>query len=220
MTQPHETYTSQSDVYTFRTDWFEKNARPFWDQLLPAMENLRSYLEIGSFEGNSACYVIDRARGDLSITCVDSWEGAPGVIPSALDMPTVEKNFLANIQIACENSPHHIKKHIIKDQSDVALAQLFMEKREYDLVYVDANHEGWAALYDAVLAYRLCTLGGTIIFDDYTPFYNDVGNPNAPHALSHTQNCKEAIDAFVNLHVGKLNIITAPLRQFIVQKIG
>jgi predicted O-methyltransferase YrrM len=213
MTERHELYASASDVYDFRTDWFEHNARPFWDQLLPNIERLDSALEIGSFEGNSACYLIDQARGDFSLTCVDSWEGAPGIIPGFLEMTDVEKKFKANTQKALENSPHHITFRADKCRSDIGMARLFMEGKQYDLVYVDANHEGWATLYDAVLAYRLCAMGGTIIFDDYTPFYNDP--PCNP-----VQNCKEAIDAFVNLHVGRLNIITAPLRQFIVQKIG
>lgn len=218
-----EKYTFKSDVYSFRTDWFEINARPIWDGLLPQVRKagtIDSYLEIGSFEGNSACYMIDHAEGDMDITCVDSWEGAPGVIPDALDMETAEDNFHANTKKAMENSPHKITRHIRKDKSDKGLAQLFLEGKQYDMVYVDANHEGWLALCDAVLAYRLCKVGGIIIFDDYTPFYNDVGNPAAPHKLSHTQNCKEAIDAFVNLHVGKLNILAVVLRQFVVQRIA
>jgi len=213
-----EKYTPKSDTYTFRTDWFECNARPIWDGLLPAFERLESYLEIGSFEGNSACYMIDRTQGDFEITCVDSWEGAPGIIPDALDMSDVEKNFHENIAVAIAASPHNITTRIIKSHSDKALAQLFVEGKEYDLVYVDANHEGWQVLCDAVLAYRLCAIGGTIIFDDYTSFYNSVGDQRFPNA--HTQDCKDAIDAFVNLHAGRLHLLAAPLRQFIVQKVG
>jgi predicted O-methyltransferase YrrM len=215
-----ERYTPTSDTYSFRTNWFEINARAYWDYLIPALENLNSYLEIGCFEGNSACYIADHARGDLHMTFLDSWEGAPGVIPAHLDMETAEKNFIANIDKAIDNSPYLVTKRVLKKKSDKGLAQLFLEEQQYDLVYVDANHEGWLALYDAVLAYRLCKIGGTLIFDDYTPFYNDVGDPDSTHSLSYTQNCKEAIDAFVNLHIGRLNILTTPLRQFVVQKIA
>jgi len=44
--------------YEFTNDWFQTKAKPVWDEIMPQILPKR-ILEIGSYEGASACYLID-----------------------------------------------------------------------------------------------------------------------------------------------------------------
>ena len=52
--------------YEFTADWFGVNVSA-WDKLLPRV-NARRILEIGSFEGQSACYMIERCTQQQPIS--------------------------------------------------------------------------------------------------------------------------------------------------------
>jgi hypothetical protein len=45
--------------FEFTNSWFESSARSTWDQLIPQLKPKR-ILEIGSYEGASTCYLIDK----------------------------------------------------------------------------------------------------------------------------------------------------------------
>ena len=54
-------------------------------------------LEIGSYEGRCACFLIDECAKDrpIELHCIDTWAG--GVDNDASAMPQVERRFDANI---------------------------------------------------------------------------------------------------------------------------
>src|SRR5689334_11014165 len=109
--------------YDFTNDWFDQNI-VVWETLLPRFAPKR-FLEIGSFEGRSACYLIEKFGKDqpLELHCVDTWEG--GIEHGAVTMSDVEKRFDSNIQIALRKAGNPdviVKKH--KKLSYVALAEL------------------------------------------------------------------------------------------------
>ena len=54
-----------------------------------------------------------------------------------------------------------------KEDSLVALGQLGIEGRRFDLVYVDGSHLAIDVYRDGVLAWALVPPGGIVIFDDY-----------------------------------------------------
>ena len=64
------------NTFEFTNNWFEGSAKSVWDELLPQINPTR-ILEIGSYEGASTCYLIDKIGGnkDIEIHCVDTWEG-------------------------------------------------------------------------------------------------------------------------------------------------
>lgn len=91
--------------YKFTQDWFQ-HALAVWPQLismLPEGETYgaadhgqRTFLEIGSFEGRSAVWIIENMmRAGDWIDCVDTWEG--GEEHSAEDMEGTEARFIHNI---------------------------------------------------------------------------------------------------------------------------
>src|SRR5471032_697816 len=96
--------------YQFTNRWFETVAKGLWDQLMPQLAPAR-ILEIGSYEGASACYLIDAlaARHPLELHCIDSWEGGvehqvDGDAPA--DMSAVERRFHHNVAKAPFDRAH------------------------------------------------------------------------------------------------------------------
>ena len=63
--------------FEFTKNWFEINGKQVWDSLIPQV-NPSKILEIGSYEGESTCYIInflnDKEKAELH--CIDTWDGA------------------------------------------------------------------------------------------------------------------------------------------------
>lgn len=89
----------------YTVDWFD-SARPVRDTLLPHLE-ARLVLEVGSYEGASACYLIDLLgrKAPLEIHCIDHWDGGTEHRCAAIDMAQVEQRFHRNIAMAVNKSP-------------------------------------------------------------------------------------------------------------------
>ena len=49
------------DDLEFTNNWFGRNAEKIWDQLLPQIKPTK-ILEIGSYEGRSTCYLIEKNK--------------------------------------------------------------------------------------------------------------------------------------------------------------
>ena len=201
----------------FSTDWFETCARPVWDHLVPGLPASR-VLEVGSYEGASACYLIAQlgAKAPLEIHCVDTWEDTGSFDGGEVDMGAVEAQFRRNTCLLVARSPHPVKLDVHKGSSDTLLPKLLTELGNgyFDMVYIDGSHRAPDVLADAVLGFMLLRPGGIMVFDDYLwrGGDGDFGNP--------AQSPKMAIDAFVNCNYGKVRIISAPLYQIYLQKIA
>ncbi len=209
------------NAYQFSNTWFQSAARQNWDALIPQFIRPARVLEIGSYEGASACYLIERLAGEgaLEIHCVDTWEG--GVEHQSgggaeANMQSVESRFLQNTSRAIEMAGGKVDLHIHKGYSDLRLAQLLSEGKQgyFDFVYVDGSHQAPDVLCDAVLGFRLLKPGGVMVFDDYL-WHEDLEGGRDPLRCP-----KPAIDAFVNLYFRKINVIPLPLYQLYVQKVS
>ena len=200
--------------YQFTTDWFSHNI-PVWNQLIEHVQP-SSFLEIGSYEGRAACYMIERVGSlrPLEIDCVDTWQG--GLEHDQATMAAVEQRFHGNLAQAMTRvqNPVAFRKH--KGASSDVLARLIAAGRaaSVDLVYVDGSHQAPDVLLDAVLGFELLKVGGVMIFDDY------VWQLEPDGAQDHYNLPKPAIDAFVNIYRRKLALFSAPLYQFYVRKLA
>ena len=60
--------------FEFTNNWFKDAAKFQWDRLIPNLKPSK-ILEIGSYEGASACYLIQKLGREKSIEihCIDSW---------------------------------------------------------------------------------------------------------------------------------------------------
>jgi predicted O-methyltransferase YrrM len=147
----------------FSEDWSSHNF-PLWAQLLRPLHTMPvKILEIGSWEGLSALFFLNYLPS-CQITCVDTFAGSgehvsdPDILAA---LPGLEKRFDANTK----RFQSRIEK--IKARSHVALIDLGLARRRFDLVYVDGGHEVRDAYGDAVLSWSLLTRKGFVIFDDY-----------------------------------------------------
>lgn len=208
---------SSPQDYSFTNNWFG-TYRAVWDSLLP-MFTPSKVLEVGSFEGGSACYMIEKVAQDrpFEIHCVDTWEGgvehqADGGAPA--DMRSVEQRFEHNVRVAMQRGKHEVKLCVHKGYSDQQLVKLLSQgaQSSFDLVYIDGSHQAPDVLADAVLGFRLLKVGGLIVFDDY------LWAEKLPQGKDPLRCPKMAIDAFLACNFRKTEILRAPLGQLYVQK--
>lgn len=199
----------------FTNNWFGNCAQGVWEQLIPQIKPAR-ILEVGSYEGASACWLIRNLGSEqvLEIHCVDTWEGGIEHQLAGIGMADVEARFDHNIATVNAAAAHPAQVTKLKDRSDHALAKLLADGMagHFDFVYIDGSHQAPDVLCDAVLGFRLLKVGGVLAFDDY------IWREHVP-AQSDLLRCpKPAIDAFVNLYFRKLDIFRAPLYQLYLRK--
>ncbi len=183
--------TPANDTYIFTTDRFTKNI-PVWTKLLAHFRgkpNLR-FLEIGSFEGQSAVWLLENVLTHESshLTCVDTFE-------SSVENPEhksarVLENFKHNICFFGRRADYFV------GESRVVLRDLPF-KDHFDFMYIDGDHKASSVLEDAILAFRMLRPGGLLVFDDYTwrLMPRDIDRP------------KLAIDIFTHIFSDELDVV-------------
>ena len=201
--------------FKFSNGWFYGHI-PRWEQLIPK-ENPRKILEIGSYEGQSICYLIETlANGEaLEIHCLDTWEGGIEHQEKGVDMSLVEFNFDFNIKLASSKKANlKIYKH--KGFSDVLMPKMLVSgmKNYFDFIYIDGSHLAADVLSDAIIGFRLLKIGGLLCFDDYIMDFLPEMN------RSSYENPKLAIDAFTNIYFRKIEIIPEVNYQLWIRKLS
>jgi hypothetical protein len=168
----------------FSEDWFTVHI-PEWARILAPFEGREAnVLELGSYEGLSACFVLWRMR-DARITCIDTFAGIEGYAPYGIDASGLERRFDENVALVDES---RVRKLV--GTTHALLPQLVAEEQRYDVIYVDASHTALDVLADIALAWQLLAQGGVMIFDDYGA---------APPGEDPLQYPKPAIDAFLGI---------------------
>lgn len=203
--------------YLFTNNWFESNAKRVWEKLF-AQYKPGKVLEIGSYEGASTCYLIEKLAQNVSVEihCIDSWGGGIEHVNWEIDMAEVEARFSHNTALAISRVSLPVSLVVHKGLSHSCLATLISQNQgnSFDLVYVDGSHQAPDVLADAVMAFLLLKVGGILIFDDY------VWSENLSYGRDPLRCPKMAIDAFVNCYFRKVEVIPAPLRQLYMRKVA
>lgn len=163
----------------FTEDWFSHNI-PNFEKCMAVMPEKKLFLEIGSYEGRSTCWLLENGLTDKgSIVCIDPFP----------NLSEVEARFWSNVH-ATQSSEQKVS--LFKKPSYEALAEMIGHKYVFDFIYVDGSHAPDAALTDACMAWGLLRQGGVMLFDDYL----------YPHEPT-----KVGIDAFLAGFEGKYDII-------------
>jgi Methyltransferase domain len=188
------------DRGTFSEDWFTVHI-PEWTRILAPLEGRAvRVLELGSYEGLSACFVLWRLP-DAHVTCIDTFAGIEGYTPYGIETSGLDERFDANVALI---DASRVRKLV--GTTHALLPQLVAEQEGYDLIYVDASHTALDVLADVALAWQLLVDGGVMIFDDYGA---------APPGEDPLLYPKPAIDAFVRLVAPEL---VSDARQLAVRK--
>lgn len=162
----------------FSVDWLSQKKPNFEKFLAPlAGKPGLKFLEVGSFEGMTTCYLLDRflTHPSSEITAIDPCTFYPIPGWDHLINPGVERVFLKN------TSEFGNRVKFIKARSNDALPGLPPD--HYDFVYVDGDHRRDAVYQDAILVLPILKVGGIVIFDDYTWGWDprEQDNPVSPH---------------------------------------
>jgi len=150
--------------------WFSRNIY-FLDKVLNKISqyNKKNILEIGSFEGVSSLYFLNKFK-NCSLTCVDPFTGSDEHEKHKNNY-NLEENFDYNL-IDYRDRYKKIKKYsydFFKSNED-----------KYDLIYIDGSHRFEDVYGDAVQSNKFLNSNGLLIFDDFFwTFYEERLNPMA-----------------------------------------
>jgi predicted O-methyltransferase YrrM len=146
---------NQSNIKNFQIsmDWFSPQSYFFKYFMMKLVKNFK-YLEIGSFEGNSAIFVSSNFP-ESKITCVDPWLNYEENKDS--DLPNIERIFDKNTQ-----NFKNIKK--IKKTSENFF---IINKEKYNFIYIDGYHKYEYVLKDCLSSWEILLPGGFLVCDDY-----------------------------------------------------
>lgn len=147
---------------TFTVDWFSEWS-PTWTHFLADLKDKPDLkgLEIGVFQGRSACWLLDNifTHPSAHLDCVDPFEG------------NTEHENMSELSNLFETFSHNTQEYGDKiDTYKMSSQQFIMTKgqdKSYDFIYVDGDHHSWACLEDMVLAWRLLKVDGIMIVDDF-----------------------------------------------------
>ncbi len=149
-------------------DWFSHNSFD-WEIVLKNFKDKKfDYLEIGSFEGISAMYVLN-FYSKANICCVDSWsEFTTG--NEGLPIKIVEENFDKNLSL------YQDKFEKFKMKSNEFFSK---NKKEFDIIFIDGSHHANDVLEDCLESWKILKKDGIMIIDDYfwTGYENHLFNP-------------------------------------------
>jgi len=171
----------------FTDVWFKKHLFYTIKPLLLRTSSSPRILEIGSFEGYSACWFLEMIP-NATVECVDPFNAECALRGELHE--DYEERFDENTK----EYDGRIKK--IKSLS----TDFFRKTQEvncYDIIYIDGDHYGDQVLEDAVNAYPLLKRDGILIFDDY------LCSPDKPPS----ERPQVAIDSFLACYEKHLEII-------------
>jgi predicted O-methyltransferase YrrM len=168
----------------FTQDWFSVHELHWLKHFgyLAGREGQR-FLEIGSFEGRSACWLLSTllVGAECLLICVDPFDAHP----------EQERNFDHNVRM-CEAGRRTLK---LRGRSQYVLPLL--DSASFDFVYVDGSHAALDVFVDAAAAWRLARPGGVVVFDDYSV------SPGGPERGS----CGAAVDGFLSSVAGHYELL-------------
>lgn len=153
-----------------------------------------NYVEIGCFYGANLLSVVNSyAQHEHSkLYAVDPWMDYSDYPEYKTQQNTIFETFQHNLQ-CCEQRS---KIHVMRGFSHVEIPKLLDDN--FDIIYIDGNHEPEYVAEDAVLSFRKLKIGGYLIFDDY-----GWGGPDLT---------TRGIDAFVSAYhkrIKKLSIVNS-----------
>jgi predicted O-methyltransferase YrrM len=170
-------------MMNFTADWFTHNI-PNFEKCMAALDKREIFLEIGSYEGRSTCWLLENGLADDGdMYCIDPYP----------NMKDVRDRFWSNVNQF--RKPKHTID-LFEQNSYNALSWLIQDAPDrpdnFDFIYIDGDHDPATTLTDACMAWGLLRQGGIMLFDDY---------------LYPEEQTKDGIDAFLCAFLGKFEPI-------------
>tara|TARA_B110000967_G_scaffold139754_1_gene142679 strand:- start:164 stop:883 length:720 start_codon:yes stop_codon:yes gene_type:complete len=190
----HQKYLETKKI---STDYFSLNAY-YWDLVINKNFKDFSYLEIGSWEGNSASYILKNFK-TKKVFCVDVWD------TDTHDLKEAQLNRFENFLINLNEFKERFS--FFKGTSD----NFFLNNREgFDIIYIDGWHEADQVYKDINNSWNSLNINGLIICDDY--FYGEIKLNNDSDLPAN------AINKFLIEKRDKINIVCVNNTQIFIKK--
>lgn len=175
-----------------------------WFQIIP-LDFLSSrpiqYLEIGTLYGANLISVANSyaLHPESKLHCIDPWEDYDDYSEYKGQQQTIYETFLKNLTKS--GLEHKVSVHRGYSHKKIPSFQ----DEQFDLIYIDGNHEPEYVLEDAVLCFRKLKPNGILIFDDY-----GWGGPDMT---------QRGITAFLSGYAKRIHIFGYKKQQVYVQKL-
>lgn len=137
--------------YDFTSDWadqFRMNAERLFKRFV---DQPVSYLEIGTFEGRSLCWMLDNILTHPECKVV------------SVDFKYQERAWTNTERHRAERGNN---LRMIEGDSKIVVPTL---SQKFDIVYIDGDHSAKGCLFDSVMCWEKAT--GIVLWDDYRQFY-------------------------------------------------
>jgi len=148
----------------FTQDWFTHNINNFY-AVKNELKKVEHILEIGCFEGQATCWMLENMLTDDGIIhVIDTFKG--GEEHAVLDLSLIKNTFTHNVDEARKETQGVITHHT---SSYEGLAELIVGgyEEDFDFIYIDGSHTTPDVLTDACMAFNLLRPEGIMLFDDY-----------------------------------------------------
>lgn len=187
--------------FTSTQDWFSFN-KSAWQDLFPLVSSKAPrVLEIGSWEGRSAVFLLTTLCGTSGeIVCIDHFD-----LMGTAEGRERHRKLTHNLALA--GRPARVLPHF----SVPALCTLLREEMSkddeagFDWIYIDGSHRSDDTFLDAELAWRLARHGCILVFDDYNWPEQPFDSPHHP---------RRGIDAFLAVHEGEYERLSTNVEQY------
>ena len=165
--------------FVFSSNWLNMANLARLQRLLALRTGPVHVLELGTYEGRSAFYMLEHFCGHphSTITTVDFEK---------------RHNLEHNLNL-CDTS----KLQFVHEDFFNILPRLLTEHKLYDLIYIDGGKDSTLTIFQIVNSWRLLKSGGILYMDDYL-WKNKSGSTERP---------KEAIDCFLFLYKNDFTIL-------------
>jgi predicted O-methyltransferase YrrM len=181
---------SETKNFKFTQDWFSVYI-PFWEVILAHLKDKPiRVLEIGSFEGRSATWLMQNitTHPEANMTCVDPFLISDG-----------SGRFDASLYERFEHNTfqwrNKITVHVGRSEE---VLRHFPAHETYDFIYIDGSHHSADVLTDAILCFPLLKASGILIFDDYLGGNSQETNLEFPMI---------GVDAFLRTFADRLTVV-------------
>ncbi|MCJ1328106.1 hypothetical protein MMC10_004781 [Thelotrema lepadinum] len=187
---PPAPQAQQPNGLEFTSDWFGEVKVNFEDFARSNSGKKLRVLEIGSYEGRSATWILDNLldHPESHLTAIDTFAGGMEHRNDDHDVRGLERRFLSNVA-QCK---HVDRLRVMKKDSDEALLQLRREKAVFDFIYIDGSHIAVDVLYDAELCWRMLEIYSPVLQISFlfmlsTASYSSLDISPALHFSAHSR---------------------------------
>lgn len=144
--------------------------------------------------GRSALFLLNFFKRS-TIVCIDTFEGTPEEAAVYALLATILRGIEDRFDRNLAALGSRVEKY--KSRSGPALERLSLERRRFDLAYIDGGHRSDEVLADPLGVWELLRPGGVVIWDDYE-WGADLPPEERP---------QPAIDAFLHDHHNQYRLL-------------